>query len=90
MVSLLFHSSNYLTSPAILYLYKKQLTLKIEYCYHIWERVDKSSLETKKRFHVFVFDNLFYTLETLSHRRNVGRLSLLYGKCSDELDFFQF
>merc|ERR1711954_544049 len=54
----------------------------------------KSSLScldrVQRRMRWLIGDNLFKTLQPLSHRRNVASLSLLYryysGKCSEELN----
>ena len=93
MVGSLYRSRNFLTQSAILYLYKSQIRPRMEYCCHIWAGSSKSSLSTldrvQRRVRRLVGDELFKTLQPLSHRRNVSSLSLLYryfyGKCSSEL-----
>ena len=93
MVGSFFRSKKYLTPAAILYLYKSQIRPKMEYCCHIWSGASKSSLSSldkvQRRLRRLVGDNLFSTLQPLSHRRNVASLSLFYryynGKCSQEL-----
>ena len=93
MVGSLHRSKRYLTPPAILYLYKSQIRPRMEYCCHIWAGSAQTSLSSldavQKRLRSLVGDELFGTLQPLSHRRDVSSLSLLYryfhGRCSDEL-----
>ena len=93
MVGSLHQFKRFLTSPAILYLYKNQIRTRMDYCCQIWvgsAQTSQSSLDVvHKRLHSLVGDELFGTLQPLSHRRDVSSLSLLYryfhGKCSDEL-----
>ena len=77
----------------IVYLYKSQIRPRMEYCSHIWAGSSKHSLSSLDRiqYHIrgLVGEELFSSLQSLSHRRNVASLALLYryfhGKCSDEL-----
>ena len=93
MVGSLHRSKRYLTPPAILYLYKSQIRPRMEYCCHIWAGSAQTSLSSldavQKRLRSLVGDELFGTLQPLSHRRDVSSLSLLYryfhGRCSEEL-----
>ena len=93
MVGSLYRSKKFLTPKAILYLYKSQIRPKMEYCSHIWAGSSQQALLTldrvQNRLRGLVGDELFSSLQALSHRRNVACLSLFYryfyGKCSDEL-----
>ena len=82
MVGSLHQSKRYLTPPAILYLYKSQICPRMEYCYHIWEGSAKTPLNpldaVQKPLHSLVGDELFDTVQPLSHRRDVASLSLFY------------
>ena len=90
--------SFYLTPPAILYLYKSQIRPKMEYCCHLCGGAAQSTLtgldRVQNRLRNLVGDELFSSLEPLSHRRDVASLSLLYryfhGKCSDALHSLTF
>ena len=93
MVGSFYRSRKFLTPAAILYLYKSQIRPKMEYCSHIWAGSSKHELSSldriQHRIHGLVGTELFSSLDSLGHRRNVASLSLLYryfyGKCSDEL-----
>ena len=93
MVGSFFRTRKYLTPAAILYLYKSQIRPRMEYCCHIWSGASKTSLSSldkvQRRLRRLIGDDLFSTLQPLSHRRNVASLSLFYryynGKCSEEL-----
>ena len=93
MIGSLFRSRAYLTPEAILYLYKSQIRPKMEYCSHIWAGSPMNALSVldrlQNRIKYLIGDQLFQTLPTLGHRRNVACLSLFYryfhGKCSTEL-----
>ena len=83
----------FLCPESILYLYKSQVSPKMEYCSHIWAGASKTALSSldrvQRRVRGLVGDELFSSLQSLSHRRNVASLTLFYryfnGKCSDEL-----
>ena len=93
MVGSFYRSRKYLTPEAIIYLYKSQIRHMIEYCCHIWGGAALSSLScldrVQNRLRNLVGDDLFNSLQSLSHRRDVASLSLLYryfhGKCSNKL-----
>ena len=93
MVGSFYRSKKYLTPPAILYLYKSQIRPKMEYRCHLWGGAAQSTLtcldRVQNRLRNLVGDELFSSLEPLSHRRDVASLSLPYryfhGKCSDEI-----
>ena len=65
----------------------------MEYCCHIWAVSAKTSLSfldaVQKRLPSLVGEELFKTLHSLSHSRDVASLYLLYryfhGRCFDEL-----
>ena len=65
----------------------------MEYCCHIWAGLPKTSLScldrVQRRLRRLIGDELFKSLQPLSHRRDVASLSLLYryhsGRCSEEL-----
>ena len=65
----------------------------MEYCAHIWTGASKASLSILDRlqygFNGLVDEELFSSLQPLSHRSNVASLSLFYryyyGDCSAEL-----
>ena len=93
MIGSLYRSRKYLTPSAILYLYKSQIRPRMEYCCHIWAGACKSSLSSldrvQRRLRWLIGEELFNTLQPLSHRRDVASLSLFYryfhGRCSEEL-----
>ena len=93
MIGSFYRSKKYLTPESILYLYKSQIRPKMEYCCHIWAGYSSTSLSIldrlQRRIKGLIGDELFSTLHTLSHRRDVASLTLFYryfyGKCSDEL-----
>ena len=93
MVGSLSRSRKFLTSSAILYLYKSQIRPTMEYCSHIWAGSSNNALTgldvVQKSLRGLVGEELYSTLPPLSLRRNVASLSLFYryyhGKCSDEL-----
>ena len=93
MVGSFYRSKKFLTPSALLYLYKSQIRPRMEYCCHLWDGSSQHSLSSldriQNRMHGLVGDELFASLQTLSHRRNVASLALFYryfhGKCSDEL-----
>lgn len=84
--------SLYLTTRAILSLYKERIWPKMDYCCHIWtgdSRSPLSSLDTvQRRLRIFVGEILFSNLH-LFQRCNVASFSLLYryflGKHSEDL-----
>ena len=96
-VGSLFRAQRFLSPESILYLYKSTIRPCMEYCSHIWggapmskgldllDRVDR----VQKRVVNLVGKELCAGLLTLSHRRNVASLCLLYKyyyrKCSSEL-----
>ena len=65
----------------------------MEDCCHLWAGCSQHALSTldriQSRMRGLVGDELFASLQSLSHRRNVASLSLFYryiqGKCSEEL-----
>ena len=89
----LYRSMRLLTPESLLYLYKSQIRPIMEYCSHIWEGSSKTILSAldrvQRRMRGLVGEELFASLQSLSHRHNVASLSLfyryIYGKCSDEL-----
>ena len=93
MVGSFFRTRKFLTPAAVHYLYKSQIRPKMEYCCHIWAGLPKTSLScldrVQRRLRRLIGDELFKSLQPLSHRRNVASLSLLYryysGRCSEEL-----
>ena len=93
MVGSFYRSRKFLTCKAMLYLFKSQIRPKMEYCAHIWAGSSQQALSTldrvQKRMRGLVGDELFSSLQPLSHRRDVASLSLFYryfhGKCSEEL-----
>ena len=72
---------------------KAKSARKLEYCSHIWAGSSKHELSSldriQHRIHGLVGTELFSSLDSLGHRRNVASLSLIYryfhGKCADEL-----
>ena len=93
MIGSFYRSRKFLSNESILYLYKSQIRPKMEYCSHVWGGAARSSLNIldrlQHRMKYLVGEELYSTLQPLSHRRNVASLSLFYryfhGKCSDEL-----
>ena len=93
MVGSFFRTRKFLTPAAVHYLYKSQIRPKMEYCCHIWAGSPKTSLScldrVQRRLRRLIGDELFKSLQPLSHRRDVASLSLLYryysGRCSEEL-----
>ena len=93
MVGSFYRSRKYLTPHALLYLYKSEIRLRMEYCCHLWAGCSQQALSLldriQSRMRGLVGDELFASLPPLSHRRNVASLSLFYryfqGKCSEEL-----
>ena len=93
MVGSHYRSKRFLTPESLLYLYKSQIRPRTEYCSHIWAGSSKTILSAldrvQRRMRGLVGEELFASLQSLSHRRNVASLSLFYryfyGKCSDEL-----
>ena len=65
----------------------------MEYCCHLWSGAPKSHLSlldrVQHRMRKLVGPDLFSTLQSLSHRRDVASLSLFYryyfGRCSEGL-----
>ena len=89
----LFRARAYLTPESILYLYKSTIRPCMEYCCHIWAGASCTALRSldkiQNRLLNLVGPELFSTLDSLSHRRDVASLALFYryyhGKCSDDL-----
>ena len=89
----LFRARAYLTPESILYLYKSTIRPCMEYCCHIWAGASCTALRAldkiQNRLLNLVGPELFSTLDSLSHRRDVASLALFYryyyGKCSDDL-----
>lgn len=88
-VDFLYHSSNYLTPPAILFLYDSQIRLKMSTTVIFGLELHSLYLPIQKCLYSLLCDELFSTLQILSNRQNVASSSLLYcyfrGKCSDDL-----
>merc|ERR1712215_258105 len=72
MIGSLYRSREYLTPSSILYLYKSQIRPTMEYCCHIWAGASRTSLKSldgvQKGLRRLVGDELFSTLQPLSHR----------------------
>jgi len=93
MVGSFYRTRNYLTPNALLYFYKSQMHLQMEYCCHLWAVCSQHALSSLDRIQSqmreLVGDELFASLQPLSHSRNVASLSLFYsyfqGDCSEEL-----
>ena len=93
MVGSFYRARNYLTRNALFYLYKSQIRPQMEYCCHLWAGCSQHALSSldriQSRMRGLVGDELFASLQPLSHRRNVAGLSLFYryfqGDCSEEL-----
>lgn len=93
MVGSLNHSRKYINPAVRLYLYKHQIRLRREYCYHICVSTTLfwlSSLDRiNKQLCNFLGNEFIFTLWLLSQRQNVSSFSLFYcyynGRCSDEL-----
>lgn len=84
-------SLQYLTPPAILYHYKSQIRSKMEYSCYILVGATQFSLDkVQKHLYGIVDNELFSTLQSLSHRRSNTCISILYyyfySKCSDMQD----
>ena len=87
----LYRSRKYQTPSEILC--KSQICPRMEYCCHIWAGACMSSLSSldrvQRRLRWLIGEELFNTLQPLSHRRDVASLSLFYhyfhGRCSEEL-----
>ena len=93
-VGSLFRAQRFLSPESILYLYKSTIRPCMEYCSHIWGGAPMSKGldildRVQKRVVNLVGKELCAGLLTLSHRRNVASLCLLYKyyyrKCSSEL-----
>lgn len=91
MVGSLNHSRKYVNPAVRVYLYKHQIRLRREYCYHICVCASQSQLSSLNRVHQqlcnFLGNEFVFTLWLLSQRQNVSSLSLFYcyynGRCSD-------
>lgn len=68
----------YQVPPTMLYLYKTQIRLKMEFCRHICAGAAKCSLCSFDRVQKYltVGDELISALQPLSHRHNIANLSL--------------
>ena len=84
----------YFNSSELLKIYKSYIRPKLEYNSYIWAGAPKTHLavldQIQSRACRLIADiNVSSTLDSLSHRRNVGALCVFYkyfhGKCSDEL-----
>ena len=92
-VGCLYRAQKFLHPEAILYLYKATIRPLMEYCSHIWAGASACHLSlldrVQKRIVNLVGEELGSSLQTLSHRRSVATLSLLYryfhGNCSTSL-----
>ena len=76
-IGFFYRSSKMLTPEAILYLdYKSQVRPMMEYCAHIWTGTSKASLSVLDRLQYrikgLVGEELFSSLQPLSHRRNAA------------------
>ena len=92
MIGSFYRSRNFLSRESMLYLYKSQIRPKMEYCSRIWSDASLQSRllgRLQNRMKGLVGYDLFSTLQSLSHWRNVANLSLFYryyfGKCAKEL-----
>mgnify|MGYP003471208139 FL=1 len=90
----LFRAKAYFTPSQLLTLYKSQIRPVLEYCSHVWAGAPVNSLRLldsiqNKAIRLIDDPSLTSNLQTLSHRRAVGSLSLFYryyfGLCSSEL-----
>ena len=90
----LFRAKKYFSPAQLLTLYKSQVRPTMEYCSHIWSSAPKHTLallDSIQRRAIRLIDDpsLTDSLQSLSHRRQVGDLSLFYryfhGQCSDQL-----
>ena len=90
----LVRSKHLFSAAQRLILYKSQIRPVLEYCSHVWgggASTHLAILDSIQRKAVRLVDDpsLTDSLQSLSHRRTVGGLSLFYrhyfGRCSDEL-----
>ena len=90
----LFRARKYFTPPQLLLIYKAQIRSLLEYGCHIWGGASLSALSVldrlqRKAIRLINDDSITNTLQSLSHRRTVSSLCLLYryfhGHCSSEL-----
>ena len=92
-IGALICSMKFLSPEFALYLCKSIIRPCMEYCCHVWSGAPGCYLELsnklQKRIYRIVGISLVASLEPLTHRRNVARLSLCYryyfGRCSSEL-----
>lgn len=72
MVGSFNHTRKYQLPAAMFYLHKSQIKPRKVYCCYIWAGAAQSSIasldKVQKHLHGFVGDELFYTLQPLSHR----------------------
>lgn len=74
----LYQASSHLTAPPLLYLYNNKIRPKMENCYYIFVGVAQSIEKCLRRL---VVDELFSTLQHLSHRQNIASHSYsIYDK----------
>ena len=90
----LFRAKSYFSPAQHLALYKSQIRPVMEYCSHVWAGAPACHLHIldsiqRKAIRLVDDDTLTHNLQSLSHRRAVGSLSLFYryyfGLCSSEL-----
>nr|CAH7745980.1 unnamed protein product [Callosobruchus chinensis] len=90
----LLRARKYFSPSNLLRLYKAQIRTSLEYCSHIWGAATTttlSRLDAVQRRAIRLIGDLALTchLQSLSHRRAVGDLSLFHrysnGVCSSEL-----
>nr|CAH7747518.1 unnamed protein product [Callosobruchus chinensis] len=90
----MFRARKYFSPSNLLTLYKAQIRPSLEYCSHIWGAAAPNTLsilDAVQRRAIRLIGNpaLICHLQPLSHRRDVGDLSLSYrysnGFCSSEL-----
>jgi len=90
----LWRSKKYFTSSDLLIIYKTYIRPRLEYNSHIWAGAPQTCLQYLDRVQKWAIKiindaNISKDLTSLSHRRNVGALSLFYryllGDCSTEI-----
>ena len=81
-IGALICSMKFLSPDVAVYLYKSTICLCTEYCCHVWVGILSSCLELlgklQKQICRTVGPSLAPSLEHLTHRRNLGSLSLFY------------
>ena len=89
----LSRARGYFSPSQLLTIYKYQIRPSLEYCSHVWDSAPKSALHLldrvqSKAIRLINNPNLTNSLQSLSHRRLVADLSILYnhfhGHCSQE------